>query len=480
MRKLFFTLLLLIPLATAAQVLSPAPVFTDNMVMQRHERVPVWGQAAPGSEVRVAFGTQQVSTRAGDQGEWMVVLDEMEASMIPAELKITSEGTEWLIRNVLVGEVWLCSGQSNMFWPLGYNETEVLINGSLQKRSHPGIMNHEEEIRNARHPALRLYYYAGHRYWDDPGWVVCSPETAGAFSATAYFFGRELLERLEDVPIGLIAISAGGTSIQKWMTEASALKCRFLRQEIENGNSFYDNPGTLFARFIRPVVPYALRGFIWYQGESNAMHREEDAAIYEELLALLIEGWREEWDKAETPFYFVQLPLWDHPRATWWHVAREAMRRVATAVAYTGMAVIYDFSDPSDLHPPEKQEVGRRLALWALNRDYGHEVTPSGPLFKSAIMKGNQVICYFDHARGLHAGRQLTQFSFIDESGFAIPAKASIEGETVVLEKIEETWMPLMEIEQVKGVSFFYGGQSIPLLKNDSGLPASPFLFWFE
>jgi len=455
MKQMFVLLLLLIPFIGLNQELRLANIFTDNMVLQRNNLITVWGWAKPQSKVVVSFGEQTMITHSNQAGNWEVILDELQTSIIPRNLVITSQEEKILLKNILVGEVWLCSGQSNMFWPVGYNEVELEIEGKKVKRTHPGVMNYKEEIKNADHPLLRLYYFPGHRYWKDSGWVTCSPETIGAFSATAYFFGRELIEHLKNVPVGLIAISAGGTSIQKWMTKKSAMESSVIKREIEKRNTFYKNPGVLFEKHILPVIPFAIRGFLWYQGESNSMHRKEDAEAYEELMELLIEGWRAAWKNPDAPFYFAQLPLWNNEKGKWWHITREGMRRVYRKVNNTGMAVLYDFCDPENLHPPQKQETGRRLALWALNKNYCFNIVPSDPLFRTAKIKDDKIICYFDFNNGLNPSTGLTQFQIINLNGDVREVNAYVEENTVVLDRTF----------QEKAISFFLAPMKFQILK---------------
>jgi hypothetical protein len=370
------------------------------------------------------------------------------------------------------------------------------------------VENGEEEVARADWPLIRLNSQLDHEFGIG-GWRVCNPENVRGFSAVAYFFGREI-HRETGVPVGLIARSFGGTTLQAWTpreelmalplvqrynalypkvrpqilewnqrfrayreVRAKGVKPRpkrpdLLDEEIELAKRLQAQ-GNLHARYIAPICPFAIRGFIWYQGESQTIFRPLARAM-EDMLVALIEGRRRVWNDETLPFYFVQLPIHDHPtKAAHWHIAREAMRRAFERTPHTGMAVTYDFSDTQNVHPPEKQEVGRRLALWALARTYNQGVTYSGPLFKQAKFQQDVAVIAFDHAEGLRSsdGKPLRGFELAGRDGEFHPASATIQGETILL--------TAPHVGRPNAVRFFFGGFEKPNLVNAASLPASPF-----
>ena len=384
--------LLLASIAAGAAELKLAAVFSDHMVLQRDKPVPVWGWADPEERITVEFAGQKKSTVAGADGRWNLKLDPLAASAESRVLKVHSANAERKLEvaDVLVGEVWLGSGQSNM---------AMRVSGAL---------NYETEKTRADLPAIRTFNEgskaAAKPQTDAQGsWVVCSPETVGGFSATLYFFGRELHRDL-GVPIGLINSSVGGTPIESWIaTEAqaavpelakgsasaknakpavdeAALKAKYAEemarwkkraeQAKKEGKPAPakpkdplaarrdGGPGSLFNGKIAPLIPYAIRGLVWYQGEANT--HPGKGALYQYQLPLLVEDWRKRWGE-ELPFVWVQLPNFNRP-GEGWSLVREAMLKT-TRLPKTGMAITVDAGDANDIHPKNKQEVGRRLLL---------------------------------------------------------------------------------------------------------------------
>lgn len=489
--------------ASAAEAPTVAEIFGHHMVLQRDRPVPVWGNARPGVRVSVEFAGQQQTGVAGTDGRWQIALDPLPASADPRELVIRFGGDGGEVRafrDVLVGEVWLCGGQSNMFWPLG-----PIAN---RRARWPGVKDGEGEVARAQWPALRLNFDPEHEL-GLTGWQVCSPATVRGFSATAYFFGRDLHEAVR-VPVGLVLRSRGGSTVQAWTPgpELEALpfvqeqRARLERNreaivawnrrmaEFRQGKSTggtggparpaplpdeletarkLQSRGELHERLVAPVVPFALRGAIWYQGESNT-NPPALAAAYGDMLGALIAGYRRLWQDPAMPFYFVQLPVFDRPAAgEHWHVVREGMRRLHERTPHTGMVVTYDFSDPSNLHPPEKQEVGRRLALWARARSYGEAIACSGPLLREVRFAGATATISFSHDEGLQSldGLPLRGFELSGNDGEFVPAEAAIDGRAVIVKAAA--------VPQPRHVRFFFGGTQLPNLGNAARLPASPF-----
>ncbi|MBK9385420.1 MAG: sialate O-acetylesterase [Planctomycetes bacterium] len=444
---------------TRAQAKLASP-FGDHMVLQRGRPLPVWGTAAPGERVQVAFRSASLETIADDGGRWRVELPAQELGE-PATLKITATNTLELA-DVLVGEVWLCSGQSNMEW-------------SVSRCGDP-----EKEIADATRPTIRLYTAARGTSAEPQrelqgSWQVCAPETVKDFSATAYYFGRELSQHL-GVPIGLIHSSWGGTPVEAWIApqdlreepRAQALLAKWEERITANEKQSASPhaPARLYNAMIAPLVPFALRGAIWYQGESNASRAEE----YRFLFPRLLHSWRAAWGQGDFGFYFVQLANFKtngNPHE--WAELREA-QTMTLALPATGMAVTIDIGNSTDIHPKNKQDVGKRLALWALAQEYGRDLVKSGPLFQRATVRGNTLELAFTHARGLATrdGQALRGFELAGADRVYHPAEARIEGERVILSSAAVA----------QPVAARYAWSDDPLeanLQNGAGLPASPF-----
>lgn len=434
-------------------------LFGDNMVLQRDLPVPVWGTAEAGQKVTVKIGGKEKTAAAAAGGRWKVVLDPLKAGG-PFELAVTADRTI-AFRNVLVGEVWLCSGQSNMGWSVRLSA------------------NAEQEMAAASHPRIRLFSVA-RRESESPqtdvqgAWQACGPSTVPTFSAVAYFFGREL-EKSLDVPIGLIHSSVGATRAQAWtprpvLESAPAFKDVFVQHEREKATAKgYQpvEPSTLYNGMIAPLVPFAIRGTIWYQGEGNV----GSPKMHETLFPALIRSWRDAWG-AEFPFLYVQLASHlvrkDAPVESYWAMLRES-QRLALSVPKTAMAVAIDIGDPVDIHPKNKQEVGRRLALAAEATVYGKEVVYSGPMVSSMKREGARLRLAFDHVGGGLDFREnrAAGFAVAGEDRKFVWAQARIEGKTVVV------WSDSV----AKPAMVQYGWADNPdcTLINKEGLPASPF-----
>ncbi|MFM7412989.1 MAG: sulfatase-like hydrolase/transferase [Planctomycetota bacterium] len=453
-----------LPLETEGVRAAPAAVelpeiFADHMVLQRGRPVPVWGTAEPGAGVMVEFAGQRQAARADTAGGWRVALDPLDASAEPRVLTVTATppgcaAASVTFTDVLVGEVWMCGGQSNMFWPLGPCVSE--------RKKWQGVENGEAEVAAADWPLIRLNGADDHEL-GVTGWRVCTPEHVRGFSAVGYFFGRELHRQL-DVPVGLVLRSIGGTSIQGWTPAADLEAVPFVRDARRRNAG-----GGLHERYIAPLVPFAMRGTIWYQGESNTSPQPL-AEAYGDMLEALVNSRRRLWNDPAHALHVVQLPLFAAPKAqAAWHVVREGQRRASDRLAGVGLVVTYDVCDPSDLHPAQKAEVGRRLALVALSRDYGRPVEGSGPAFRDVAYRDGEAIVTFAHAAGLATrdGQAPRGFTLAGADGVFHPAEARIEGEAVVLRAAA--------VPKPSDVRFFYGGITPPNLLNGAGLPAGPF-----
>jgi sialate O-acetylesterase len=399
---------------------------------------------------------QATGTKADQDGKWMLKLPEHKAG---GPFTLTFRGKNTLtLKDVYVGEVWVCSGQSNMEWPVSLSA------------------NPQGAIQNAKNPKIRLFTVP-HRVSESPvadvsaKWLECGPATVPGFSAVAYFFGRDLQKAL-DVPVGLIHTSWGGTVAEAWTTREALeanpdLKYLLPKSPIQAGNP---NQGTvLFNGMIAPLLPYAIKGAIWYQGESNAGRAWE----YRTLFPTMIKSWREAFKQGDFPFLFVQLAPFmatsTVPADTAWAELRDAQLYTSLKVPNTAQAVITDVGETSDIHPRRKEQVGARLALAARALAYREKIEYSGPVFREMTVDGNKAVLHFSHlGKGLQAlGGLPLGFTVAGEDRKFTNAHAEIKGDTVVV------WNDHVE----KPVAVRFGWTNYPFvdLWNKEGLPASPF-----
>ncbi len=496
----------------------PNPLFTDGAVLQRGQSVPVWGTAKDGEQVTVELAGQRLSTTAKD-GKWSVQLKPLEAGG-PHTMTISGENTV-KINNLLVGEVWVCSGQSNMEWKFA--------------QAH----NAKEEAPKANFPKIRMFTVkrtVSAKPLDEAvgSWVECSPQSVNGFSAVGYFFARDLHQKL-GVPVGMIHSSWGGTPAQAWTSlegfgthpelkgyaDAANQKLASYDAEIANhatrmaefatkskewnetvGKTYQEalkswneaaaqakkngqpappkpapsapqpkapqdpngrssNPCTLYNGMIHPIIPYGIKGVIWYQGESNAGKSKE----YQTLFPAMIADWRTRWKIGDFPFFFVQIaPFKGQPPEI-----REAQFLTLAKVKNTAMAVTTDVGNANDIHPNQKEPVGQRLALAALALTYGENIEYSGPLYDSMTAKGDSIVLSFKHVGGGLVAKdgELKGFTIAGADGNFVPAKAEIQGDKVVV-SAEGVTAPK---------AARYGWANVPdvNLFNKEGLPASPF-----
>jgi sialate O-acetylesterase len=469
----------------AATTNSPFPpalqlpsVFGDNMILQQKQPVPVWGWSKPGTEVTVKFAGQAKHARAGKDGRWEVRLSSLPASRQPADLVIEA-GENLTLTNILVGEVWLCSGQSNMEKPIG-----------RQPGQRP-CFNAEQELAAADFREIRLFKVhtalAAEPQKDvaqASGWQMCNSNSLEAikFSAAGYFFGREIHNQLK-VPVGLVESAWGGTRIEPWTPPAGfdqvpALKP--LAESLSATNPLSNTaPMAIYNAMIAPLVHFAMRGVLWYQGESNCMGNQPDGAIYTDKMEALIRGWRQLWGEGDFPFYYVQIapfkyfsgnkPYAVSPDALpeLWEAQTRALR-----LPNTGMVVTTDLVDDlKDIHPRNKLEVGKRLALVALNKTYRHEdIACTGPMFQKMKIKDGQAVLSFDYTAGglvSKDGQPLTWFTIAGADGKFVPAQAMITNRNVVVSSAA--------VAKPVAVRFAWSEIAQPNLFNGAGLPAVPF-----
>ena len=426
----------------------PHALFTDHMVLQRDKPVKVWGTAANGEKVTVRLGDQSAETTTQD-GKWQVELKPMAAGG-PHMLRIEGPEAKIELENVLVGEVWVASGQSNMQWSIKQSEDPDKI---VAEAKHPRIRLFTVKRGGAAEPQENL----------EGRWVECSPETIGDFSAVAYHFGVALQKNI-DVPIGLISTNVGGTAAQRWTPKEVLQSTPELEKYAEQKNA-----SDLYNAMIHPLLKFSIRGAIWYQGESNA----GEAHRYRVLFPAMIKSWRDRWDQGDFPFLFVQLApfmkIEEQPQGSAWAELREAQLITLSKAPNTAMAVITDVGNEKDIHPKPKKPVGERLALAARALAHGEKIEYSGPIFESMITSGERAILRFKHTgKGLEArGETLTGWTIAGEDKKFHDAQATIEGDTVIVSSPEVT-APV-------AVRFGWANYPVVNLWNKDGLPASPF-----
>lgn len=407
------------------------------MVLQCGMSVPVWGAGAAGEKVTVSFAGQTKTATVKD-GAWRVDLEEMKASAKGRTLTVQSsiDNRKSTIQDVLVGEVWLCAGQSNMAWTM---RSDASLKAA--KKSLPAV-----------------------RYSNRKGWQAITPETIAGCSAASYHFGKHLRSEL-DVPVGLIVRAIGGRSVQYFMPAEAAEAAR-KKYGVKYGRGG-DGPAAGYDQLIAPVVPFAVKGVIWYQGERNA--KTGMAWVYQYMLADMVAAWRANWDRQDLPLIAVQVPVQDTTSANW-PTLRDSMRRALRIIPNYGMIVYYDKGH--QLHPTDKTECGRRLALWAFGTVYGKKLVYSGPLLKGMTVRGDKAVLTFDHVggglQGPDGGKALKHFEVCGADGKWVNAEAKVVGDTVevtasgvTVAHVRYVWLP----SQVRQVG----------LQNAEGLPASPF-----
>ena len=502
MKLKLFALAALVISATVVQANVVLPdVISDGMVLQRERGIPIWGKADPGEAVTVRFNKQVKTTTADQSGKWIVRLDALRASAEPATLIIEAKNKIEL-KDILVGEVWLVAGQSNMQRLLSETDNGAAV------------------IAAANHPLIRLFNVSrqvAFKHAPPPlgVWRACSPDSVKQFSAAGYYFGVELQRELK-IPIGLINSSYGGSqaeawtpveyliaspdlkptvdrtkiwdeerprvreqydaAIKKWREAADEAKAAGAKPQpspaVPDALREYRIAASIYDGMIAPLIPFSMRGAIWYQGESN----EARAQQYEILLQTMIRAWRERWGQGEFPFGIVQLPNYrdskDEPEDSAWSHLREAQRRTVSAVSNTGLIVTIDIGEAHDVHPKNKLDVGRRMARWALVDVYRRRLVKSGPTFEHIKVDGSSITLTFDNVgSGLRvkSGTKLNEFAIAGEDRKWQWAEAEIVGRNRV-----KVWSS--NVTKPVGVRYaFNNNPKNPNLTNETGLPAAPF-----
>ena len=468
---LILCILLVVSASLSAEVILPK-VIGHNMVLQRLKIVPIWGTASPGEKITVSFGAQRKETIASDSGKWVVKLNPMEASELPREMIISGTNTIKL-KNILIGEVWLCSGQSNMEYAMRKNSK---IQGTVK-----GKKPLEDDLLTANNPNIRIFLVRRKYMSPDSthnGWDQASGTALKDFSAVGYFYAKEMYQKLH-IPIGMISSAVPGSRIEPWI-EAKRLEISPKMKDgkvLEPLTSDGGDPGKFYNTMIEPLIPFSIRGFLWYQGESNCFLNENIRYAYK--FKTLIESWRSDWGNLNMPFYFVQIAPYNYssskdvrPHSPENLPEMWEAQSLALTLPNTGMITITDLVDSIvDLHPAYKWEVGRRLSLVALNKTYGFtEIISSGPTFKGMKITKNKIeVTFTNTGSGLISrnGKPLDWFTIAGADGKFVPAKAEIIGDKVIVSS--------PEVKSPVAIRFAWNEAAQSNFINKEGLPAVPF-----
>ena len=453
LKTLIYLVIYLIYNTVSANVSLPA-IFSDHMVLQQNSEVKIWGWGNPLEEITIttSWNNKSVKVKTDNQANWSSKITTPEAGG-PFEIMIQGYN-KIVIEDVLIGEVWLCSGQSNMEWS-----------------TNAGIENGEEEMKKANYPSIRFFSVtknsAEYPQLDLKGeWKVCTPETMKYFSAIGYFFGQKIHTTL-NIPVGLINSSWGGSPAEVWTPKEAFDKNEIIitaATKLKEEPWAPKQPSIVYNAMINPLIHFKIAGVLWYQGETNV----QNANTYSELLSTMIASWREKWED-NFPFYFAQIAPYkygvDHFNGV---IVRDQQLRTLKKTEKTAMVVLSDIGNTQDIHPRNKIEVGIRFANIALNKAYGKSVIEySGPLFKDFNIEKNKIRVNFDYADGLTNDGKITEFEIAGEDGNFYPASAKIEGNTLLV------WSN--KVKTPKNVRYGWNNIAEPKLTNSTGLPASSF-----
>ncbi len=461
----------LIACCANAQIRLPK-IIGNNMVLQRNQAVPVWGWTKPGSTIKLTFAGQQRSAKADDTGAWKILLGAMNANGQPQRMTITSDTSTVTLSNILVGEVWLCGGQSNMEYPMNIGKT--------YSKPAKGVDSAQLEL-SVGNPDIRLFKVEKVYSLPDvtsTGWNTASGTQLEQFSAAGYYFAKNIYNKLH-IPIGVIQAAWGGSRIEPWTpAEAYAALPAFANESVKQPVMIDSAAvGKMYKSMVLPLQPYALHGFLWYQGESNCMINEKDMR-YADKVQALVANWRKGFNEPKAPFYSVLIAPYyytkrkDHVPHTsetlpeFWEQQIESTR-----IPNTDIITVTDLVDDfKNIHPSYKWEVGRRLSLLALAKDYNTKnLEYSGPRYQKMQIKGDKIALTFSDADGLKTsdGTPLTYFTIAGDDGKYVPATAEIQGNKVVVSSSAVT--------NPRSVRFAWTETANPNLINSAGLPALPF-----
>ena len=494
--KLFLISILFILHVSVSQ-LQLAKVFSDHMVLQRDQPVHFWGKGIPGKQVLISFSNHQKEFVVKADSSWSIYFKKQKANSVPQSIQIKSGHESIELKNILVGDVWICSGQSNMEWPMSRE------------------MHFKDEMKNANQPLIRFYNpppagrnVFGVAYTDSVNkrlntkdfyqavdWQTCDSNTIKPMSAVGYYFAKNIIAS-ENVPIGLINLSMGGAPIETFISREAMENTQQFAAKVKgiwllndhlpawirergmqnigaNKNGFGDDlglnhaykPGFAYASGVDPIITFPVKGVIWYQGESNSLEPER-VNEYKDLLHLMIEDYRAKWEQPQMPFYWVQLSSIDtaNYQSQYWPQFRDEQRKLLNEVKHGGMAVTSDIGFKNDVHPTNKKEVGARLANWALNKTYKRNVVPSGPLPKKAIYKDGKIVIHFQYSEN---GLKTTGDQPL--RGF------SIDGKTEIAAMIHKNKIIIPVIQNPGFVYYGWKPFTDANLVNAEQLPASTF-----
>ncbi len=454
-----------------ADIIMPK-VFSDNMVFQRGKAVNIWGKASVGEVINIQFGKQKVTTAANAEGNWAVKLKPMKANAMPQQLVVSGNNT-LKFENILVGEVWIACGQSNMDYPLDIKLTRYLFTPLDYEVAR-------KELDSQRNPLIRVLFVEK-KFEEDistKGWAVSNDTILKYVATPGYFFAKELAEKLK-VPIGIISNAWAGTQIENWTPLWAYQESPVYSQKAKEPDFIVDTerPGDRFEHLMKPIIPYSVKGFLWYQGESNCM--AHDSLRYTYKFKMFTDAYRKIWNDPKIPFYFVQIAPFRYSTLantpfkqdefllpyTW-----EAQLK-CLEIPYTGMVVTIDLVDNlENIHPGKKWEVGKRLSLWALAKDYGLKIAYSGPIYKKMEIKKNKIVLKFKYTGSRLVSidnKPLTYFTIAGNDRKFYPANAIIKGRLIIVYSDK--------VQSPVAVRFAWTESAQPNFFNSDGLPASPF-----
>jgi sialate O-acetylesterase len=470
--NLFITLLILGTFSTISAQIRLPYIIGSNMVLQRNQPVPIWGWTKAWQTVKIKFGSQTKTAVADTAGYWKSSLNALTANSKPQDMTISADTSVIKLTNILVGEVWLCSGQSNMEYTMKLHQGYA--------KPLKGIDSTEAEITRSN-PDIRLFKVEKKLSLPDvttTGWNESKGEALEQMSAPGYYFAKNLQAKLK-VPIGIISSSWGGSRIEPWTPPSGYTALPAFAKEAAQPKLMIDGvePGNYYKSMIEPLAPFAVHGFLWYQGESNCM-LNEPGMHYADKMQALIDSWRKQWGSNKLPFYSVLIApyLYTNRKDKILHTPQTLpefweQQIQSTRIPYTDFITVTDLVDDlSNIHPSYKWEVGRRLALLALAKDYGYkQLTYSGPKYTKMQIEGNKVTLYFNNAAGLKTsdGQTPTYFTIAGADGNFVDADALIVGNTVALSNTH--------VSQPQQVRFAWTESARPNLINSVGLPAVPF-----
>jgi len=452
-------LLSLFSLSTNAKILLPQ-ILSSNMVLQRDKPINIWGFASPDEKVEVTFAGQKKQTITDKNGNWLLVLAPLKTSAKPQTMSITGSN-KIILTNILVGEVWVCSGQSNMEYAM--RKLAKIPKPKNEKLGFPS-----DEVTKAKNNQIRIFL-VNRKTLNKPdsihkSWSVAQDSALRAFSAVGYFFAKEIQEKL-GIPVGMISSAIPGSAIEPWISEnAFAQEDYFKNQKVSN------DPGKFYPTMIEPLTQFKIRGFLWYQGETNCFLNEKISYAYK--MKVLINSWRKVWGEKDLPFYYVQIAPFDYSKQksdkviltaetepTFWEAQQQLLR-----LSNTGMISTSDLNDNGgDLHPTYKWEVGRRLSLLALAKTYNKDIAFSGPIYHSASFKNGKALLYFTYLE--LNNKPILGFTIAGKDGKFVSAEAIVKDDIVVVsskEIAEPTVVRYNWTENPTGNFYNYGLPALP------------------